>query len=71
MTATYLACLVPVLVRGKLIHHSNVCVFAGSSYRKLMDHEIIQGKRGGKPNPKQIVRANCTESTTLLPSQLA
>lgn len=50
MTATYLACLVPVLVRGKLIHHSNVCVFAGSSYRKLMDHEIIQGKGGGE-NP--------------------
>lgn len=48
VTATCAVCPVPVLEKGKLIHHSDVCVFAGSSYRKLMDHEIIQGMKKEK-----------------------
>lgn len=45
MTAICIACLALVLVGGKLIDPGNVCVCVGSSYRKLMDREIIQGKK--------------------------
>lgn len=33
------------IVRGKLTHHGDARVFVGSSYRKLMDREIIRGKK--------------------------
>lgn len=60
VAVTCVFCPVPEVVRGKLIHHGDVRVFVGSSYRKLMDHEIIQRKK----KKKERVRANCTASTT-------
>lgn len=45
VAATCAFCPVPVVVTGKLIHHGDACVFVGSSYRKVMDREIIQGKK--------------------------
>lgn len=45
VAATCAFCPVPVVVRGKLIHRGDASVFVGSSYRKLMDREIIQGKK--------------------------
>lgn len=52
VAATCVLCPVPEVVRGKLIHHGDVSVFVGSSYRELMDREIIQRKREKKERVK-------------------